>query len=127
MRSAISTWLSACVIAPIVQGCAVGPIPTTPAVVGRVVDAETKNPISGARVGIRDIARTFVATGSDGGFHVKRTSFVCVIGVAIVGDYPLCGTLVVEAPGYRRVELPIDTHLLTLRLDAPIELSFLKP
>ena len=105
------------------QGCVVWRCPTTPQVSGAVIDATTKQPVSGATVGIRNHESITRTTSQDGVFrlpsdHVWRPSPL------IPGDYWPQGMLFIEAPGYVLHELKVSTFgERPIVLQQPVELQ----
>ncbi len=111
------------VIAIFGQGCVVWRYPTTPQVSGAVIDATTKQPVSGATVGIRDHEGIIRTTSPDGVFrlpsdHVWRP---CPL---VPGDYWPQGMLFIEAPGYVPYERKVSTFgERPIVLQQPVELQ----
>lgn len=92
-------------------GCFVYRYTTTPPASGRVIDASTQVPISGARVGFRNHERKATTTTSEGSFHLE-SDHVWAFSVLIPWEFTPCGgVLFVEAPGYRSFETNIGNHV----------------
>lgn len=105
------------------QGCVVWRYSTTPQVSGTVIDATTKQPVSGATVGIRDHEGIIRTTSPDGVFrlpsdHVWRP---CLL---MLGDHWPQGMLFIEAPGYVPQEQKVSTFgERPIVLQQPVELQ----
>ncbi len=106
LRSSSRTVLSI-VAAAVALGAAVEPLAAQSAgtIRGRVVDASTQRPVSGAQV---------VVQGSQRG-AISNTAGAYVISGVPAGDH----TVVVEMIGYGRIE-----RTVTVRADAPVEADF---
>ena len=105
------------------QGCLVWRYPTTPKVTGSVIDATTKQPVSGARVGVRQHDKLTRMTSPDGSFRL-RSDHVWRPCPLIPGDYWPGGMLFIEAPGYRPHEQKVHTFGGgTVVLQHPVELQ----
>jgi hypothetical protein len=118
-------------LAAVTQGCIVWRIPVTPNVAGTVIDAETRQPVAGAAVGIRgsrERDHLLRATRSDGTFNLPSEHVWRPIPL-IPGDYWPNGVLFVDAPGYRIFQQEVQTfggsllrlpHAIELERDTPV-------
>jgi len=93
------------------QGCVVWRYTDTPPVTGAVVDADTRQPIAGAKIGFREHKRVDSLTASDGSFHVRPT-YVWRPCFILPGEFwRSSGLLYVQAAGYKTVEQEVNTSM----------------
>jgi hypothetical protein len=92
-------------------GCFVYRYTTTPPASGRVIDARTQVPITGARVGFRNHDRKATTTRPDGGFEVESDHEWAFSPLMPWEFTPCGGILFVEALGYRSFETNIGMHV----------------
>src|SRR5215469_6702531 len=92
------------------QGCVVWPYMTTPLTSGIILDAATRQPIPGAKVGFREHTKS-TRTKPDGTF-VLRPGYTW--GPAFIIPYefnPCGGVFFVEAEGYLTFEQDVTRHV----------------
>jgi len=98
--------------------CAPIPIPhssiTAPPISGRVLDASSHRPVSGAAVVLRDLPETSTSTDSAGRFTTRLSRSTHIFGVYAYDDswrlqvpppHRTDGKLIVTHEGYRRAEV----------------------
>src|SRR2546426_11381783 len=102
--------LRVCVLALVCisgQGCLIWRYTTTPPVSGTAIDATTREPLAGARVGFRGRERKSTQTIADGSF-VLRSDHSWGPAVIIPFEFTPCGGMFfVEASGYATFERDI--------------------
>jgi hypothetical protein len=93
------------------QGCVVWRYTDTPPVSGTVIDATSKQPIAGAKVGFKKHERLASLTAADGSFHA-RPSYVWRPCWILPGEFwRSSGLFFVQAPGYKPFEQVVDTSM----------------
>ncbi|MGH7953775.1 MAG: hypothetical protein ACREFE_17900 [Limisphaerales bacterium] len=93
------------------QGCVVWRYTDTPPVSGVVVDASTRQPIAGAKVGFRKHKHVDSFTASDGSFHIRPTYIwrPCFI---LPGEFwRSSGLFFVQTSGYKPFEQEVNTSM----------------
>ena len=84
---------------------------TTPPASGRVIDAMTQEPITGAMVGFRNHDRKTSTTTQDGSFQVE-SDHIWAFSPLIPWEFtPRGGVFFVEAPGYSLFETNVGEHM----------------
>ena len=83
----------------LISSCTLFPVEITPTVSGRVIDANTQQPVYNAKVYFLEFPQEAVNTSSSGEFMIEtiRKWQLVVVGTDINPDH----ALVVEANGYR--------------------------
>jgi hypothetical protein len=118
MKNGPSVLILALTVGFLGQGCVAWRYVDTPPASGAVIDATTKQPISGAKVGFRKHKRIDNSTASDGSFYV-RPSYVWRPCFILPAELGWCGGLFfAEAAGYTPFE-----QVVTQRQGFPFTIS----
>ena len=89
----------------ILASCMPYHITATPKTNGKVVDANSQQPIAGVRVYFKEYPETAVTTNSDGSFEMLNFRKWIVVPLGPFDAAPPHGTLVIEAEGYETKEI----------------------
>lgn len=106
-------------VVALLSGC-VARMPVTAGAKGCVVDAVANRPVEGASIRVKDAPAARTVTSKDGSFSLAATHRWLVLIAPTCRNGPVRSILVIEKPGYRRTEIPIngDEKPLQISLNA---------
>jgi hypothetical protein len=93
--------LSLLVVCFATSGCVPFRIPQSPAAVGTVVDAETKEPIADAHISFQGLPESQAVSDTTGYFKIESRYRTRWLPALPFDFFPPHGTMVIEAPGYQ--------------------------
>lgn len=90
----------------LLAGCVVS-MPVAAGARGRVLDEADHRPLQGAGVSVKAAPKVRTVTASDGSFSLAATSRLCFVLAPTCRNGPVRSVLVIEKPGYERIEFPV--------------------